>query len=179
MAEDDLAPLTRLETVATDLSLPVLGLVKVQSSTSAAQKTGKPAQAAPRVDFESLYAALKTAIGDHWNTYKDAVSQFALGRRFNIRPENKTDFPHRLPQPRRTQPVNGSLHRDRYQQRTPTQPACMRNMDEHLTRCPRKRRGNMGIGKRQAHKRAEASRRRCCRATTESGGHATSTEGAT
>jgi len=80
MPDGDLEPLTRSETVATDVSLSSIGLTKVQSSTPASQKSGKPTQAAPRVDFEPLYTALKAAIGDHWNTYKDAVSQFALGK---------------------------------------------------------------------------------------------------
>jgi len=80
MPDGDLAPLTRSETVATDTSLTSTGLVKVlSSSTSAPQKAGKPAQAAPRVDVEPLYTALKSVIGEYWTTYKDAVSQFALG----------------------------------------------------------------------------------------------------
>lgn len=35
----------------------------------------------PRIELESVYTALKTAVGcDHWKAYKDATSQFLIGR---------------------------------------------------------------------------------------------------
>jgi len=34
---------------------------------------------APRVDIETIYTELKRLVGDHWNTYKDAVARYMLG----------------------------------------------------------------------------------------------------
>lgn len=46
---------------------------------ASAKASAKPTQSMPRVDVEPIYTALKASIGDHWATYKDAVSRFVLG----------------------------------------------------------------------------------------------------
>ncbi|KAI1814197.1 putative transcriptional coactivator HFI1 [Poronia punctata] len=62
------------------LSTPVLKTITV--STPATQKITKTSQIIPaRIDLEPLYKSLKSAIGiEQWNTYKDATTQFILGR---------------------------------------------------------------------------------------------------
>ena len=52
---------------------PAKGLSITSSNT---QKSGKMA---PRVDIETIYTELKRLVGDHWNTYKDAVARYMLG----------------------------------------------------------------------------------------------------
>ncbi|GAP89500.1 putative transcriptional co-activator [Rosellinia necatrix] len=59
---------------------PVLKTITV--STPATQKITKTSQIIPaRIDPEPMYTSLKAAIGmEQWNTYKDSIRQFMLGR---------------------------------------------------------------------------------------------------
>lgn len=42
-------------------------------------KTTRTTVTAQRIDLEPLYTSLKTAIGDNWIQYKEAVSLYILG----------------------------------------------------------------------------------------------------
>lgn len=42
-------------------------------------KTTRTTATAQRIDLEPLYTSLKTAIGDNWTQYKEAVSLYILG----------------------------------------------------------------------------------------------------
>ena len=42
-------------------------------------KTTRTTATAQRIDLEPLYTCLKTAIGDNWTQYKEAVSLYILG----------------------------------------------------------------------------------------------------
>lgn len=42
-------------------------------------KTTRTTATAQRIDLEPLYTNLKTAIGDNWTQYKEAVSLYILG----------------------------------------------------------------------------------------------------
>ena len=44
-----------------------------------AQKASKPIAVIQRLDLESLYTNLKSAIGEYWAEYKEAVNLFVLG----------------------------------------------------------------------------------------------------
>ncbi|KAI1140555.1 transcriptional regulator of RNA polII, SAGA, subunit-domain-containing protein [Hypoxylon sp. FL0543] len=63
-----------------NLSTPTLKSITV--SAPATQKVTKTSQIIPaRIDLEPLYTALKSAIGnEQWNIYKEATTQFILGR---------------------------------------------------------------------------------------------------
>ncbi|KAI3342146.1 transcriptional regulator of RNA polII, SAGA, subunit-domain-containing protein [Ustulina deusta] len=76
----DIDPAALSSRPSISLSTPVLKTITV--STPAAQKITKTSQIIPaRIDLEPLYTSLKAAIGiEQWNTYKDACTQFILGR---------------------------------------------------------------------------------------------------
>ncbi|KAK7512903.1 transcriptional regulator of RNA polII, SAGA, subunit-domain-containing protein [Phyllosticta citriasiana] len=87
-----MASMTRSESIAEPSSTPTITPKTLQvngtgsTTTPALQKpvaagTGPPTRtSAPRVDIEPLYTALKSQIGEHWATYKEAISVFILGR---------------------------------------------------------------------------------------------------
>ncbi|KAI2606487.1 transcriptional regulator of RNA polII, SAGA, subunit-domain-containing protein [Hypoxylon fragiforme] len=77
MPDIDPAALSR---PSVSLSTPTLKSITVSAPTS--QKVTKTSQIIPaRIDIEPLYTALKSAIGnEQWNTYKEATTQFILGR---------------------------------------------------------------------------------------------------
>ncbi|KAI0394081.1 putative transcriptional coactivator HFI1 [Xylariaceae sp. FL0594] len=85
------------------LSTPVLKTITV--STPATQKITKTSQIIPaRIDLEPLYKSLKAAIGiEQWNTYKEATSQFILGRL------NQAEYSERI-DPILTSPNGEKLH---------------------------------------------------------------------
>ncbi|KAK5628660.1 hypothetical protein RRF57_004375 [Xylaria bambusicola] len=76
----DIDPAALSSRPSVSLSTPVLKTITV--STPATQKITKTSQIIPaRIDLEPLYTSLKAAIGiEQWNTYKDASTQFILGR---------------------------------------------------------------------------------------------------
>ncbi|KAJ3567223.1 hypothetical protein NPX13_g6845 [Xylaria arbuscula] len=76
----DIDPAALSSRPAASISTPVLKTITV--STPATQKITKTSQIIPaRIDLEPLYTSLKAAIGiEQWNTYKDASTQFVLGR---------------------------------------------------------------------------------------------------
>ncbi|KAI1270936.1 transcriptional regulator of RNA polII, SAGA, subunit-domain-containing protein [Xylaria sp. FL0933] len=76
----DIDPAALSSRPSVSLSTPVLKTITV--STPATQKIIKTSQIIPaRIDLEPLYTSLKAAIGiEQWNTYKDATTQFVLGR---------------------------------------------------------------------------------------------------
>ncbi|KAI1355241.1 transcriptional regulator of RNA polII, SAGA, subunit-domain-containing protein [Xylaria sp. FL0043] len=76
----DIDPAALSSRPSVSLSTPVLKTITV--STPATQKITKTSQIIPaRIDLEPLYTSLKAAIGiEQWNTYKDATTQFVLGR---------------------------------------------------------------------------------------------------
>ncbi|KAI5861234.1 transcriptional regulator of RNA polII, SAGA, subunit-domain-containing protein [Durotheca rogersii] len=72
------------------ISTPTLKSITVSAPTT--QKVTKTSQIIPtRIDLEPLYTALKSTIGaEQWNTYKDAITQFVLGRL------NQAEFSERI-----------------------------------------------------------------------------------
>ncbi len=53
----------------------------------------------PRLDLEPLYAALKSAIGEHWATYKESISLYVMGTHilmFKFRRNLRVYFGHQL-----------------------------------------------------------------------------------
>ena len=80
MPDIDPAALSRNDNFAHPLLPPSLASRTNGSSAQATQKASKPNNAAQRVDLEPLYTSLKTAIGDHWTEYKEAVSLYILGQ---------------------------------------------------------------------------------------------------
>ncbi|KAI1778160.1 transcriptional regulator of RNA polII, SAGA, subunit-domain-containing protein [Hypoxylon cercidicola] len=77
MPDIDPAALSR---PSVNLSTPTLKSITVSAPVS--QKVTKTSQIIPaRIDLEPLYTALKSAIGnEQWNTYKEATTQFIIGR---------------------------------------------------------------------------------------------------
>lgn len=53
---------------------------------SSATKPSKSSQTYPRVDFEPLYAELKSLVTENWSVYQDALSRFVRG--LEPRPQN-------------------------------------------------------------------------------------------
>lgn len=69
-----------------DLTLPAISpsltSKSLSLSTSAVQKNGKipvPRAFVPRIDLETTYTDLKTALGEKWTDYKIAINAFVLG----------------------------------------------------------------------------------------------------
>jgi hypothetical protein len=59
---------------------PILPPKTISTTVVTAVKPSKPSgHVPPRIDLEPLYTALKTAIGDHWGTYKDSINLFVMG----------------------------------------------------------------------------------------------------
>ncbi|KAI2625726.1 transcriptional regulator of RNA polII, SAGA, subunit-domain-containing protein [Hypoxylon sp. NC1633] len=77
MPDIDPAALSR---PSVSLSTPTLKSITVSAPTT--QKVTKTSQIIPaRIDLEPLYTAIKSAIGnEQWNVYKEATTQFILGR---------------------------------------------------------------------------------------------------
>ena len=80
MPDIDPAALTRSDSFIQPL-LPQSLPAKLNGNppTTSQKASLKPVTAAQRIDLEPLYTTLKSAIGDHWAEYKEAVSLFALG----------------------------------------------------------------------------------------------------
>jgi transcriptional coactivator HFI1/ADA1 len=60
-------------------STPILPPKSLSANAPSAQKVSKSSHVPPRIDLEPLYTALKAAIGEHWATYKNAISLFVMG----------------------------------------------------------------------------------------------------
>lgn len=67
------ATLTRTDTTAS-------GVSTTKANVTPAGKPPKNSQNYPRIDFEPLYAELKTLISEHWGTYYDALTRFIRGK---------------------------------------------------------------------------------------------------
>ena len=80
MPDIDPAALSKPDPVQTaapaSLSLKTTNTVAPITTT----KASKAVNNAQRIDIEPLYANLKSAIGDNWGKYKEALSEFALGK---------------------------------------------------------------------------------------------------
>jgi transcriptional coactivator HFI1/ADA1 len=61
---------------------PILPPKTLSASAPIVPKVAKGAHTPPRIELEPLYTALKVAIGEHWATYKEALSLFMLGSWF-------------------------------------------------------------------------------------------------
>ena len=68
------ATLARSDTVTSTVS-------NTKPSQASAIKPSKTGQSYPRIDFEPLYAELKSLIADNWGTYYDALTRFIRGKR--------------------------------------------------------------------------------------------------
>ena len=77
MPDAEPAALGRSDSIVNGSATPSISSKPLPGAS--AQKQGKPAPSAPRVDLEPTYTALKSALGEHFNTYKNAVGQFILG----------------------------------------------------------------------------------------------------
>ncbi|ETN39098.1 uncharacterized protein HMPREF1541_05320 [Cyphellophora europaea CBS 101466] len=66
------ATLARSDTVASSSST-------VKPTQTPSSKVSKGGQGYPRIDFEPLYAELKSLIADNWGTYYDALTRFIRG----------------------------------------------------------------------------------------------------
>ena len=94
MPDIDPAALSRSDSLITanpaSLSLPKANGITSQPSLKAI----KTVNTAQRIDLEPLYTSLKTAIGDNWGIYKDALSLFVSGKttRLNDRPLSSTQL---------------------------------------------------------------------------------------
>ncbi len=64
------------------LSTPILSTKSITVSAPSLIKAPKTSQIIPaRIDLEPLYTALKAVIaGDQWAAYKEATTQFFIGR---------------------------------------------------------------------------------------------------
>lgn len=58
---------------------PLIVSKTVSVSAPPAAKPTKALSLGQRIDLEPLYTALKSAIGEHWVAYKEAISLFVLG----------------------------------------------------------------------------------------------------
>ncbi|KAI0179255.1 transcriptional regulator of RNA polII, SAGA, subunit-domain-containing protein [Hypoxylon sp. FL1284] len=78
MPDIDPAALSR---PSVNLSTPTLKSITVSAPVTS-QKVTKTSQIIPaRIDYETVYTPLKAAIGnEQWNAYKEATSQFIIGR---------------------------------------------------------------------------------------------------
>ena len=80
MPDIDPAALSRTDSISQLASLP-LGTSKATAVTAPLSlKTAKSVNSAQRIDLEPIYTSLKSAIGDRWGDYKEAMSLFILGR---------------------------------------------------------------------------------------------------
>jgi transcriptional coactivator HFI1/ADA1 len=77
MPDIDPAALTSRPLISTT---PILPPKTLSSAAPSVQKVSKAQHIPARIDLEPLYTALKLAIGEHWGTYKDAISLFAVGK---------------------------------------------------------------------------------------------------
>ncbi|KAH6722217.1 transcriptional regulator of RNA polII, SAGA, subunit-domain-containing protein [Leptodontidium sp. 2 PMI_412] len=59
---------------------PILPPKTISASAPVAPKVSKSNHVPPRIDLEPLYTALKSAIGEHWGTYKESISLFVMGQ---------------------------------------------------------------------------------------------------
>ena len=75
----DPGALTRSDSLVHSTSLTTLSSKINGISTPTSQKASKSVNTAQRIDLEPLYAGLKTAIGDNWGGYKEAISLYVLG----------------------------------------------------------------------------------------------------
>jgi hypothetical protein len=58
---------------------PILPPKTISASAPIVPKVSKSSHVPPRIDLEPLYTALKSAIGEHWGTYKESISLFVMG----------------------------------------------------------------------------------------------------
>lgn len=77
MPDIDPAALSRPSIISTT---PILPPKTLSSSAPNVSKVSKAQHIPARIDIEPLYTALKTAIGEHWGTYKESVSLFVMGK---------------------------------------------------------------------------------------------------
>ena len=75
------AALTRSDTISSSVS------TAKPAAAASASKASKTTQSFPRIDFEPLYAELKSLVGDNWGTYHDAVARVLRGMEYS---RNKT-----------------------------------------------------------------------------------------
>ncbi|KUJ15722.1 uncharacterized protein LY89DRAFT_685672 [Mollisia scopiformis] len=59
---------------------PILPPKTISASAPSAPKVSKSYNVPARIDLEPLYTALKSAIGEHWATYKESISLFVMGQ---------------------------------------------------------------------------------------------------
>lgn len=79
MPDIEPAALSRADSIP-QLSSAAFGNSKVNGATvTLSVKTAKPATNAQRIELEPIYTSLKSAIGDRWGEYKEAIGLFFLG----------------------------------------------------------------------------------------------------
>lgn len=83
MPDIDPAALTRLDSFSQPLVSSIAPSKPNGNAALASQKIHKSVNTAQRIDLEPLYTSLKSAIGDHWAEYKEAISLFILGKLVN------------------------------------------------------------------------------------------------
>lgn len=59
---------------------PILPPKHILAQASATKASKPSSSIPPYIDLEPFYTSLKAAIGSNWNTYKDAVSLFVMGK---------------------------------------------------------------------------------------------------
>jgi hypothetical protein len=68
------------------------GVSTLKATPAPTAKSSKSSQNYPRIDFEPLYAELKSLISDNWATYYDALTRFIRGMSLLIWPWHMTDI---------------------------------------------------------------------------------------
>lgn len=58
---------------------PTSKTMQTPVSTKVNEKVGGVGNAAPRIDTEPIYTALKTALGESFTAYRDIIAGFVLG----------------------------------------------------------------------------------------------------
>ena len=80
----DPAALSRSDSIAT-ATPAALSLSKTNGAPPPlTTKNAKAANTVQRIDLEALYSSLKAAIGDHWERYKQALSEFIIGEQSGV-----------------------------------------------------------------------------------------------
>jgi transcriptional coactivator HFI1/ADA1 len=75
--EIDPAALTR--PISTTPILPPKSIISAAQNVPKISTKGS-GHVPQRIDLEPLYTALKQAVGDHWGSYKEAISLFVMGQ---------------------------------------------------------------------------------------------------
>jgi len=79
MPDIDPAALSRSDSILQPSGTSTVATKSLVASAPAAPKAAKTINTAQRIDLEPLYTSLRTAIGEHWAGYKEAISLFVLG----------------------------------------------------------------------------------------------------